>query len=125
MHPLFLNREKVEADVEKLQKYIDTQRKATSGSESLSKFIKRERTTVFERWGIADGSGLLVRDKFSRFLVSATTETPGQGGGDGDAGGAVCGDENCGLGAITEEGFDDVTAAMEAMPYSKSPSPAV
>jgi len=71
---------------------------------------------MFERWGIADGSGLLVRDNFRRFVVSATTETPGQGGrGDADAGGAVCGDENCGLGASTEGGFDDVMAAMEAM----------
>ena len=55
-----INRERVEADVEKLQKHIDTQRKAMRGSESLRKFIKRERTTMFERWGIADGSGLLV-----------------------------------------------------------------
>jgi len=43
MHPLFLNREKVEADVEKLQKYIDTQTKAMRGSESLRILIKRER----------------------------------------------------------------------------------
>ena len=44
----------------------------------------------------------VVRDKFGRFVVSATTETPGQGGrGDADAGGAVCGDENCGSGAST------------------------
>ena len=51
------------------------------GSESLRKFIKRERTTMFERWGIADGSGLLVRDNFGIFVVSAsTTETPGQVG---------------------------------------------
>jgi len=67
----------------------------------------------FESWGIADGSGLLVRDKFGRFVVSASTATPGQGGGDADAGGAVCGDEN--LGASTEGGFDDVMADMEAM----------
>ena len=68
-------RERVEADVEKLQKHIDTQRKARRGSESLRKFIKRDRTTMFERWGIADGSGLLVRDNFGRFVVSASVET--------------------------------------------------
>ena len=61
---------------------------------------------MFERWGIADGSGLLVRDNFGRFVVSATTETPAQGGGEADADGAVCGDENYGLGASTEGGFD-------------------
>ena len=86
------------------------------GSESLRKFIKRERTVMFERWGIADGSGLLVRDNFGRFVVSATTETPGQGGGEADADGAVCGDENYGLGASTEGEFDDVMADMKAMP---------
>lgn len=111
-----INRERVEADVEKLQKHIDTQRKAMRGSESLRKFIKRERTTMFERWGIADGSGLLVRDNFGRFVVSATTETPGQGGDDADAGGAVCGDETRCLGASTGGGFDDVMTDMEAMP---------
>ena len=72
---------------------------------------------MFERWGIADGSGLLVRDNFGRFVVSATTETPGQGGDNSDAGGAVCGDETRCLGASTAEGgFDDVMADMEAMP---------
>ena len=58
---------------------------------------------MFERWGIADGSGLLVRDSFGRFVVSAsTTKTPGQGGDDADSGGAVCGDETRCLGASTE-----------------------
>ena len=47
---------------------------------------------MFERWGIADGSGLLVRDNFGRFVVSASLETSGQGGGDADAGGAVFGE---------------------------------
>ena len=32
---------------------------------------------MFERWGIADGSGLLVRDNFGRFVVSASVETSG------------------------------------------------
>ena len=32
-----------------------------------------------------------------------------------DAGGAACGDENCGLGSSTERGFDDVMAEMKAM----------
>jgi len=47
-----------------------------------------------------------VRDNFfCRFVVSASLETSGQGGGDADAGGAVLGDENCGLGASGGE-FD-------------------
>jgi len=71
---------------------------------------------MFERWGIADGSGLLVRDNFSRFVVSASVETSGQGG-DGADGGAVSGGErNCDSGAA-EGGFDDVMTDMEAMAW--------
>jgi len=105
-----INRERVEADVEKLQKHVDTMR----DSEPLRKFLKRERTTMFERWEITDGSGLSVHDNFGRFMVSASLETSGQGGGNADAGGAVFGDENCGSGAA-EGGFDDVMADMKAM----------
>ena len=47
---------------------------------------------MFERWGVVDGSGRLVRDNFGRFVVSATLETSGHGGGDADAGGAVFGE---------------------------------
>ena len=81
---------------------------------SSRKFITKKWTTMFERWGIANRSGLMVRDNFGRFVVSASLKTSGQGGGDANAGGAVFGDGNCGSGAA-EGGFDDVMADIEAM----------
>jgi len=77
------------------------------GLVSSRKFITKKWTTMFERWGIANRSGLMVRDNFGRFVVSASLKTSGQGG---DANGAV----ELELGAA-EVGFYDVMADMEAM----------
>ena len=39
----------------------------------MRKFINRQRTTMLESWGIANGSGLIVGSvcsEFGRFMVS-------------------------------------------------------
>jgi len=50
------------------------------GSGSLTKFMKRERTTMFELWGTADGSGIIVEQVEylyrSGYLVSRHRNVP-------------------------------------------------